>query len=102
MLKKARLLTRPILAATSPARPESAETASSPKYAPCPKQGRSSAADPRFTFHVSPFTVLENEAKTPLADFFRILLEEVSDGSSRTTGCSKRLDFSVSVTSGPP
>jgi len=36
MLKKARLLTRPTLAATSPARPESAKTASSPKDAPCP------------------------------------------------------------------
>ena len=36
-----RLLTRPTLAATSPARPESAKTASSPKDAPCPKQGRS-------------------------------------------------------------
>jgi len=41
MLKKARLLTRPTLATTSPARPESAKTASSPKDAPFPKQGRS-------------------------------------------------------------
>jgi hypothetical protein len=41
MLKKARLLTHPSLAATSPARPESAKTASSPRNAPCPKQGRS-------------------------------------------------------------
>jgi hypothetical protein len=41
MLKKARLLTRPTLADTSPARPESAKTASSPKDAPSPKQGRS-------------------------------------------------------------
>ena len=41
MFKKARLLTRPTLAATSPARPESAKTASSPRDAPCPKQGRS-------------------------------------------------------------
>ena len=57
MLKKARLLTRPTLAATSPARPESAKTASSPKDAPCPKQGHSSATDPRFTFHASRFTV---------------------------------------------
>jgi hypothetical protein len=55
MLKKTRLLTRPTLAATSPARPESAETASSPKYAPFPKQGHSSEADPRFTPHVSRF-----------------------------------------------
>jgi hypothetical protein len=31
MLKKARLLTRPTLAATSPARPESAKIASLPK-----------------------------------------------------------------------
>ena len=36
MLKKAGLLTRP-----TPAR----------RDAPCPKQGRNSAVDPRFTFH---------------------------------------------------
>ena len=41
MFKKARLLTRPTLAATTPTRPESAKTASSPKDAPCPRQGRS-------------------------------------------------------------
>jgi hypothetical protein len=41
MLKKAGLFTRPTLAATAPARPESAKTASSPRDAPCPKQGRS-------------------------------------------------------------
>jgi hypothetical protein len=35
------LLTRPTLAVTSPARPESAKTDSSPWDAPCPKQGRS-------------------------------------------------------------
>src|SRR4029077_1812155 len=40
-LKKARPLTRPTLAATSPARPESAKTDSSPRDAPYPKQGRS-------------------------------------------------------------
>ena len=53
MLKKARLLTHPTLAATSPARPESAKTASSPRAAPFRGQGRNSAADPRFTFHAS-------------------------------------------------
>src|SRR6266850_4265870 len=41
MLKKSRLLTRPTLAVISPARPESAGTASSPRDAPSPKQGRS-------------------------------------------------------------
>jgi hypothetical protein len=41
MLNRARLLTRPTLAVTSPARPESAKTDSSPWDAPCPKQGRS-------------------------------------------------------------
>ena len=41
MLKKARLLTRPTLAATAPARPESAKTASLPWDAPYSKQGRS-------------------------------------------------------------
>ena len=35
--------------------------------APCPKQGRSSVADPCFT-------VPGGEARTPLADFFSILL----------------------------
>ncbi len=53
MLKKARLLTRPTPAGTSPAHPESAKTASSPKDAPFRRQGRSSVADPRFTPHVS-------------------------------------------------
>jgi hypothetical protein len=38
MLKKTRLLTRPTLPR---------------RDAPCPKQARSSAADPRFTFHGS-------------------------------------------------
>jgi hypothetical protein len=62
MLKKARLLTRPALAR---------------RDAPCPKQGRSSTADPRLTFHVLPFTVLEIEARTKLADFFSILLVQL-------------------------
>ena len=75
MLKKARLLTRPTPAVTSPARPESAKTASSPRDAPCPMQGRSPAADPRFTCHASRFTLLWSEARTPLVDFFSILLE---------------------------
>ena len=39
--QKGSLLTRPTLADISPARPESAKTASSPRDAPCPKQGRS-------------------------------------------------------------
>jgi len=60
MLKKARLLTRPALAR---------------RDAPCPKQGRSSAADPRFTFHASRFTVPESDARTLLADFFSIQLD---------------------------
>jgi hypothetical protein len=59
MVNKARLLTRPPLAR---------------RDAPCPKQGRSSTADPRFTFHVLPCTVLESEASTPLAELFSILL----------------------------
>jgi len=41
MLKMTRLLTRPTLAATSPARPESAKTVSSPRDAPFHGQGRS-------------------------------------------------------------
>ena len=41
LLKKDDLLTHPTPAATSPAHPESAKTASSPKDAPFPKQGRS-------------------------------------------------------------
>ena len=77
MLKKAKLLTRPTLAATAPARPESAKTASSPRDAPCPKQGRSSTADSRFTFHVLLFTVLESDARTKLTDFFSILLMQL-------------------------
>jgi hypothetical protein len=42
MLKKVRLLTRPTLAR---------------RDAPCPRQGRSFATDPRFTFHASRFTI---------------------------------------------
>ena len=38
------------------------------------QQGRSPAADPRFAFHASRFTLLWNDARTPLADFFSILL----------------------------
>jgi hypothetical protein len=38
-------------------------------------QGRSSEADPRFTFHASRFTVFGSDARTMLADFFSILLE---------------------------
>jgi hypothetical protein len=41
LFKKARFLTRPILAVISPARPESAKTDSSPWDASCPMQGRS-------------------------------------------------------------
>ena len=41
MLKKAAVLTLPALTDTSPSRPESAKTASSPRDAPFPKQGRS-------------------------------------------------------------
>jgi hypothetical protein len=73
MFKRARLLTRPALAATSPARPESAKTASSPRAALYPKQSRSSESDPRFTFYASRFTVLGSDARTMLADFFGIL-----------------------------
>jgi hypothetical protein len=62
MLKKTRLLTRPTLAR---------------RDAPCPKQGRNSAADPRFTFHASLFTVPGSEARTPLAGFFSILLARI-------------------------
>ena len=71
--QKGDLLTRPTLAVTSPARPESAKTASSPRDAPCPKQGCSSAVDPRFTFHASCFTAAGSAARTKMADFFSIL-----------------------------
>ena len=56
MLKKARRLTSP-----APAR----------RDAPFRGQGRSSAADPRFTFHAA-----EGDARKPLAAFFSILLED--------------------------
>jgi len=71
MLKKARFLTRPTLAATSPARPESAKTASSPKDAPFPKQGRSTRRGEAY-----PLGYVEglNDARTLLANFFSILL----------------------------
>jgi hypothetical protein len=68
MLKKARLLTRPTLAVISPSRPESAKTASSPRDAPYPRQGRSSSTDRRFT-------VPGSDARTLLADYFSIPLD---------------------------
>ena len=58
--QKGGLLTRPTLAR---------------RDAPWPRQGRSSTADPRFTFHASRFTAPGSAARTPLADFFSILLE---------------------------
>ena len=59
----------------SPARPESANTDSSPQDAPHPMQGRSSETDYRFTFYASRFTVPGSAARTPLADFFSIRLD---------------------------
>ncbi len=57
------LLTRPTPAVTSPARPESAKTASSPKDAPIHGQGRKGVLLlQRFTFYASRFTHLQNEA----------------------------------------
>ena len=56
----ARLLTRPTLTR---------------RDASCPRQGRGSAVDPRFTFHASRFTVPGSDARTMLADFFSILLD---------------------------
>ena len=64
MLKKARLLTRPTLAR---------------RDAPWPKQGHSAAADPRFTFHASRFTVPGSDARTKLADYFSILLDRLAN-----------------------
>ena len=72
MLKNAAFSTRPTLAVTSPARPESAKTVSLPRDTPCPKQGRNSVADPRFTPH-GYWERCENEA----GRFFSILLELV-------------------------
>jgi hypothetical protein len=64
MLKKARLLTLP-----TPARQD----------APFRRLGLSSAADLRFTFHTSRFTVPVSDARTPLADCFSILLKVAAD-----------------------
>ena len=55
LLKKANLLTRPTPANISPARPESAKTASSPWDAPCPKQGRSQR--PKMVFQACSCTL---------------------------------------------
>ena len=43
--------------------------------APYPRQGHSSAADPRFTFHASRFTVPGSDARTKLAGCFSIMLD---------------------------
>ena len=42
------------------------------------QQGRNFAADPRFTFHASRFTVPGSDARTLLVDFFSILPERLS------------------------
>ena len=70
---KARCLTRPAPAAISPTRPEFAKTASLPMDAPFHGQGRSSAADLRFTFHASRFTAAGSDARTPPEGFCNIL-----------------------------
>jgi hypothetical protein len=70
MLKKARLLTRPTLANISPALPESAMTASSPWDALVPSKAAASEEARRTLRYVN----LLNDARTPLADFFSILL----------------------------
>jgi hypothetical protein len=62
--------------------------------APCPRQGRSSAAEPRFTFHVSPFTDLKSDARTTLTDFFSILL---AGKKGRTCGRRSRLDRHTTI-----
>ena len=64
LFRKVSLFTRPTLAVTSPARPESAKTASSPRDAPCPKQVRSSTVDPRFTPYVSRLLGAKRERRT--------------------------------------
>ena len=63
MLKKARLLTRP-----TPAR----------RDAPCPKQGRSERRGEASLRYVEPLSA----ARTPLADFFSILLTVRLNGES--------------------
>ena len=83
MLKKARRLTRP-----APAR----------RDAPFRGQGRSSAADPRFTPHASRFTAAGSKARTPLADFFSILLASASD-SMALLGAPPRSNQSGAVQS---
>ena len=82
ILKKARLLTRPTPATISPSRPESAKTDSLPCDAPCPKQGHSSTADPRFTFHASRFTV-------PLISILLVLLCLAGTACSTTAQTGK-------------
>jgi hypothetical protein len=56
---------------------------------PYPKQGRRSAATTRFTFHASRFTVPGSEARTPLADFFSILLG-IDKWSSKINEAAKK------------
>jgi hypothetical protein len=71
MLKKARLLTRPTLAVISPARPESARQPLRPGTRLVPSKAAVSE-EARHTFrYVEPLS----DTRTPLADFFSILLE---------------------------
>ncbi len=100
MLKKFSILTHPTLAVISPTRPESAKTVSSPRDAPCPKQGRNERrgeevqtalrvdrspvewvlANGKAPSVLPPSEELLfnveglNNARTPLTEFFSILL----------------------------
>jgi hypothetical protein len=84
MLKKARHLTRPTLVTTSPSRPESAKTASSPRDALCPKQGRSKRREmilPGLLVYVVP---KDGPDESPTA--------RVQRGSSETARCASTSD----------
>jgi len=90
MLKKARLLTRPTLAATSPARPESAKTASRPRTRLVPSKAAASEGARRTLRYVEPLS----EARTKLADFFSILLEQRREIGLFRIGQSSILEMS--------
>ncbi len=65
MLTKFRLFTRSTLAATSPARPESATPGSSSEDAPSSIQGPSSETDPRFTVFGTTAQTLHGNRRVP-------------------------------------
>jgi len=84
MLKQARRLARPTLAASSPSRPASAKTGLLPKDAPFRRQGRASEETRRYGPHFAgPFALVidlgERKSPSSTSEFRKAFVEPLSD-----------------------